>query len=80
LRDNATFAGIKVNRINVEGRNEFLRASKSKYDSYHPEDWEKAYFDEFSGGFNVYHKKHNFAKKGGGGEAEKMVGKNACQI
>ena len=45
-----------------------------KYNSYGSE-WEKAYFDKFSGGFNVYHNKHQFAKKGGGGEAEIIVGK-----
>ena len=37
--------------------------------------WEKAYFDKASGGFNVYHKKHKFSEIGGGGAAEKMVGK-----
>jgi hypothetical protein len=46
-----------------------------KYNSYNDDEWEKAYFDEVSGGFNVYHKKHHFAKKGGGGNAEKIVGK-----
>jgi hypothetical protein len=38
-------------------------------------EYEKAGFDTFSGGFNVYHKAYNFAKKGGGGDAEKIVGK-----
>ena len=45
-----------------------------KYNSYGSE-WEKVYFDEFSGGYNVYHQWHNFAEKGGGGDAEKIVGK-----
>ena len=44
-----------------------------KYNSYDDE-WEKEYFDVFSGGYNVFHKEHNFAKKGGGGNAEKTVG------
>ena len=50
------------------------RAALRKYNSYGSE-WEKAYFDKFSGGYNVYHKRHNFAKKGGGGDAEVIVGK-----
>ena len=48
-------------------------AALQKYNSYGSE-WEKAYFDEVSGGFNVHHQKHNFAKKGGGGKVEKIVG------
>lgn len=28
-----------------------------------------------SGGFNVYHREHNFSGRGGGGKAEKTVGK-----
>jgi transcriptional regulator of met regulon len=56
-------------------RSEFLKASRSKYDSYNSEEWEKACFDESGGGYNVYHKKHNFSKRGGGGAAEKNVGK-----
>lgn len=47
---------------------------KAKYDSYSDE-WEKAYFDERTGGFNVYHSKHQFTETQGGGEAEKAVGK-----
>jgi hypothetical protein len=42
------------------GRSEFLKASKSKYDSYCSEDWIKSGFDEFSGGYKVYHKNHHF--------------------
>ena len=51
-----------------------LSDKRGKYNSYSIE-WEKAYFDEKNGGFNVYHKNHKFAKKGGGGEAEIIVGK-----
>jgi hypothetical protein len=50
------------------------KAALHKFNSYGDE-WEKAYFDEYSGGFNVYHDEHNFSKKGGGGDAEKIVGK-----
>jgi hypothetical protein len=49
------------------------QAAAEKYNSYGNE-WEKAYFDRYSGGFNVYHRDHLFAKKGGGGKAEKIVG------
>ncbi|MDR3047805.1 MAG: hypothetical protein LBU51_09420 [Bacteroidales bacterium] len=73
LKDNATFAGISVNKINQVSRTTLLKESISKYNSYSTE-WEKAYFDEFSGGFNVHHKEHQFAKRAGGGEAEKIVG------
>ena len=48
-------------------------AALQKYNSYGNE-WEKAYFDEVSGGFNVYHRKHQFTEEGGGGKAEKIVG------
>jgi hypothetical protein len=52
-----------------------IKEAKRKYNAYGSEDWTKAYFDKISGGFNVYHKEHNFSKKGGGGDAEKIVGK-----
>ncbi|MDR3188161.1 MAG: hypothetical protein LBT94_03120 [Prevotellaceae bacterium] len=52
-----------------------IQEALQRYNSYHRDEWEKAYFDEISGGFNVYHKEHQFAKIGGGGEAEKVVGK-----
>ena len=44
-----------------------------KYLSYGFE-WEKAYFDAISGGYNVYHKDHKFTEEGKGGEVEKIVG------
>jgi hypothetical protein len=76
LQDNAKFAGIKVNKINsMEERPHILEAAKSRYNAYDSKDWEKAYFDEHSGGFSVYHKRHQFAKTAGGGNAEKIVGK-----
>jgi hypothetical protein len=57
----------------LTNRVEYLKEAQAKYNSYGNE-WEKAYFDEFSGGYNVYHKKHMFTTEGGGGEAEKVVG------
>ena len=74
LRDNATFANNSVNGMKRSITEEDIRAARVKYDSYGSE-WKKEYFDEKSGGYNVYHEKHNFSKKGGGGEAEKEVGK-----
>ena len=61
--------------VSVANKIELLRESLLKYNSYNSEIWTKAYFDKLSGGFNVYHKEHNFSKKGGGGDAEKIVGK-----
>ena len=52
---------------------EYIKEARMKFDSYGSE-WKKAYFDEKSGGFNVYHKEHKFSPTGGGGEAEKIVG------
>ena len=40
-------------------RVEYIRESRAKYNAYDDE-WEKAYFDEFSGGYVVYHKEHQF--------------------
>ena len=64
----------KVNPINTMAQTEIQKAALQKYNSYGSE-WEKAYFDEFSTGYNVYHKDHKFTEVGGGGEAEIIVGK-----
>jgi hypothetical protein len=80
LKDNANFAGISVNRINVTGRTELIKEAKLKYNAHNLEDWKKAYFDERSGGFNVYHKEHQFTSTGGGGEAEKTVGEMLAKL
>jgi hypothetical protein len=53
----------------------YLDDSLLKYNAYDSKIWIKVYFDEYCGGFNVYHKEHNFSKEGGGGDAEKIVGK-----
>jgi hypothetical protein len=73
LKDNVNFAGISINRINVTEITDLLKEAKLKYNAYSPEDWTKAYFDERSGGYNVYHKEHNFSTVGG--KYEKEVGK-----
>jgi hypothetical protein len=41
-------------------RTELLKEIKEKYDSYSTDDWIKVGFDEFSGGYFVYHKEHRF--------------------
>jgi hypothetical protein len=74
IKDNPKAAGIKVNPINTVAQPEIRKAAFEKYNSYGSE-WEKAYFDKFSGGYNVYHKDHIFTPVGGGGEAEIIVGK-----
>ena len=57
-----------------EKKQKRIDAAIQKYNSYSSE-WEKIFFDKCSGGYNVYHKRHQFASTGGGGEAEKVVGK-----
>ncbi len=58
----------------------YINESRHLYQAY-SEEWERAYFDEISGGYNVYHRKHQFATKIAqgatlsGGEAEKKVGR-----
>ena len=74
IKDNSKFADIKVNPINSMTQPEIRETAARKYNSY-GSDWEKAYFDKFSGGYNVYHKEHKFSTIQGGGEAEKIVGK-----
>lgn len=48
--------------------------SAIKYLSYNS-DWERILFVFHNGGYNVYHKNHNFSKQGNGGYAEKVVGR-----
>jgi len=60
-----------MNPINDIEQQEIRKVASEKYNSY-GSDWIKAHFDEVSGGYNVYHKDHNFAKIGG--KYEKEVG------
>jgi hypothetical protein len=64
-----------VKDINLIDRTEYIKTARAKYDAYDTNTWIKAYFDEDSGGFNVYHKEHKFTKACGGSEAEKIVGR-----
>ncbi|MDR1022128.1 MAG: hypothetical protein LBL94_02480 [Prevotellaceae bacterium] len=75
MEDNVTFAKFSMNKNNMLERSAQIKDALLKYNSYESDEWEKAYFDELSGGFNVYHKAHQFTPTGGGGEAEKTVGK-----
>ena len=54
---------------------EYIKTVLAKYDAYDAQTWIQGYFDEFGGGFNVYHIEHEFSETGGGGYAEKKVGK-----
>ena len=64
---------MESKNVNVVNRTELLKESLLKYDSYDSETWTKACFDKVSGGFNVYHREHNFSSIGG--KYEKIVGK-----
>jgi hypothetical protein len=44
----------------MTGRAELLKAAKVQYDAYDSKTWIKAGFDEYSGGYCVYHKLHQF--------------------
>ena len=55
-------------------REEYIKEARAKFNSYNTSSWKRVYFDEHSGGYNVYHKEHKFTKIGGGGEAEMFVG------
>ena len=60
LRDNANFAEISVNKMDEIGRTELLKRAKEKYNSYDINDWVRAYFEDVSGGYNVYHREHQY--------------------
>lgn len=62
-----------------------IAQARAKFDAY-SEEWEKEYFNPSNGGFNVYHKKHQFSnvKPNGaamsGGQAEKYVGRSLADM
>ncbi|GHT87627.1 hypothetical protein FACS189474_0900 [Bacteroidia bacterium] len=58
---------------------ELIKTALSKYYSY-AADWEEVYFNQQSGGYNVYHKDHLFSQVKGGGNAEKIVGKMLADV
>lgn len=63
-----------MNLVNTTAQSATRKAALEKYNAY-GSDWEKVYFDENSGGYSVYHRDHKFSLTGGGGKAEKVVGK-----
>jgi hypothetical protein len=66
LKDNATFAGLKVKNINLTNKTEFLKAAFTKYNAYDTNVWTKACFDEKTGGYVVVDKQrieHSKASK-----------------
>jgi hypothetical protein len=66
LKDNATFAGLKVKNINLTDKTEFLKAALAKYNAYDANVWTKACFDEKTGGYVVVDKQrieHSKASK-----------------
>ncbi len=51
-----------------------IQESWRKYNTYDLKYWERKCFNEETGGFNVYHKKHQFTETSGGAKAERIVG------
>jgi hypothetical protein len=60
--------------------NEQIATAWKAYTAYDDEQWEKICFDDRTGGYNVYHREHKFAKEGGGGDAEKTVGRMLARL
>lgn len=77
-RNNAEYVGIEVKSINTN-RQESMRSTARKQFRSYGDKWTKAYFDEYSAGYVVYHQDHKFSATGGGGEAEKTVGQMLAQ-
>ena len=81
MKDNVTFVDICVKEINLTNRTEYIKEVRTRFNSYHTDEWEKSYFDEYSGGYCVYHKEHKFDPKKGKfgisrGEYEKRASEN----
>jgi SPP1 gp7 family putative phage head morphogenesis protein len=58
----------------LKDKQQHIEEGRKKYNGYNKE-WSKEGFDEDTGGYNVYHIKHQFSETKGGGDAEKVVGK-----
>ena len=80
VKENANFANFSGNNTHLKDRIDHIKEAKTKYNSYKTDEWIKAFFDDESGGYCVYHKKHQFKKSGGGGKAEKEVGKILARL
>ena len=71
----ATFVTFLEDGTNLNEKTKYIEDARLIYNSYDVCEWIKAGFDENSGGYCVYHKEHQFSSTGGGGRAEKIVGK-----
>ena len=59
IKGKPKFAGVTMNPFRQIAQQKIIKGAIQKYNSYGNE-WEKAYFDEFSGGYVVCHKDHQF--------------------
>ena len=65
----------------MANRTEYIEEARARFNSYHTDEWEKSYFDEYSGGYCVYHKEHKFdPKKGKFGISRGEYEKRASEI
>lgn len=55
VKENPKYTGITVGPLNTPEKSKIIAASRKSFEAYGPE-WEKAYFDERSGGFVVIDK------------------------
>lgn len=69
IAENKKYIDISASALNSAEKAKIIAAARKSFDAY-GSDWEKAYFDERSGGYYVIHKNHKLQTKGGGGDAE----------
>ena len=72
ITENKQYTDVFPTALNSNKRAEIIASARKTFDKYGTA-WTKAYFDERSGGYYVIHRAHQFAKKGGGGDAELVV-------
>ena len=73
IAENKKYTDISVSALSSTEKTKIITAARKSFDAY-GSDWEKAYFDERSGGYYVVHRLHQFSRTGGGGAAELAVG------
>lgn len=74
ISENKKYTSVKASPLNTAKRADIIASARKTFDSYGA-DWQKAYFDDRSGGYCVIHRLHQFSRVGGGGDAELAVGK-----
>lgn len=88
LRDNGSLDDEGEYRLKEFGdakEEDEISLARKKYQSY-DENWERVYFNDTNGGYNVYHRLHQFSgtkakgAKMSGGEAEKLVGRILARV